>query len=107
MEWMERYARLYVYGIPSGCGMVMIAHEVVKVEWKVSPADTQHIQLLRAVDEDGPQEIGRRGQSLWYRSTGAEKPGRNRLAGTITSGPTRDHLELDRIPGVIYASSSA
>lgn len=68
--------------------------------WKVADAKNKLSELLDRVDEEGPQEIRRRGKVYVVSSLDDEsESGRNRFVEIITSGPSWEGLEIERLPG--------
>lgn len=69
------------------------------MEWKVAEAKNRLSELLDTVDEDGPQEIRRRGKTYIVSARPHAEGERNRLVEIITSGPSWEGIESDGIPG--------
>ena len=68
--------------------------------WKVADAKNKLSELLDRVDEEGPQEIRRRGKVYVVSSMDEEsESGTNRFVEIITSGPSWEGLEIERLPG--------
>src|SRR5699024_9098053 len=67
--------------------------------WKVADAKNKFSELLDTVDNEGPQDIQRRGTvyQLTARPEAAGK--RNRLVEIITSGPSWEGVDTEGIPG--------
>lgn len=69
------------------------------MEWKLAEAKNRLSELLDTVDEDGPQEIRRRGKRYVVSARPVGEGERNRLVEIITSGPSWEGLNLEGIPG--------
>lgn len=70
--------------------------------WKVADAKNKLSELLDRVDQEGPQEIRRRGK-VYVVSSLDEPAGTetNRFVEIITSGPSWEGLEIERLPGAM------
>ena len=72
---------------------------VKNMVWKVAEAKNRFSELLDTVDEDGPQEIQRRGKTYVVSARPYGEGERNRLVEIITGGPSWEDLDTDGIPG--------
>jgi antitoxin Phd len=72
------------------------------VVWKVADAKNKLSELLDRVDQEGPQEIRRRGK-IYVVSSLDEPTGTqtNRFVEIITNGPSWEGLEIERLPGTM------
>jgi prevent-host-death family protein len=68
--------------------------------WRIAEAKNRLSELLDRVDEEGPQEIRRRGK-VYVVSSLDEGSGAvtNRFVQIITNGPSWEGLEIERVPG--------
>lgn len=68
--------------------------------WTVADAKNKLSELLDRVDEEGPQEIRRHGKTYVVSTLNeTSRPATNRFVEIITSGPSWEGLEIERLPG--------